>query len=59
MSRGISRGKQVIKSAHTRNHDRICLILTTENEELRMQLLTKDFFTAKNCMIKNLLKLEL
>ena len=24
-----------------------------------MQLLTVDFFTARNCMMKNLLKLEL
>ena len=27
MSRGISGGKQVIKSANTRNHDRICFNL--------------------------------
>ena len=34
MSRGFSGGKQVINSSNTRNCSRVCLFLTTENEQL-------------------------
>ena len=34
MSRGFSGGKQVINSYNTRNCSRVCLFLTTENEQL-------------------------
>ena len=34
MSRGFSGGKQVINSSNTRNSGRVCLFLTTENEQL-------------------------
>ena len=34
MQRGFSGGKQVIKSANTRNRGQICLFKTTENTEL-------------------------
>ena len=34
MSRGFSGGKQVINFSNTRNRGRVCLFLTTENEQL-------------------------
>ena len=34
MSRGFSEGKQVINFSNTRNCGRVCLLLTTENEQL-------------------------
>ena len=34
MSRGFSGGKQVINFSNTRNSGRVCLFLTTENEQL-------------------------
>ena len=34
MSRGFSGGKQVINFSNIRNRGRICLFLTTENEQL-------------------------
>ena len=34
MSRGFSGGKQVINFSNTRNRSRVCLFLTTENEQL-------------------------
>ena len=34
MSRGFLGGKQVINFSNTRNRGRICLFLTTENEQL-------------------------
>ena len=34
MSRGFSVGKQVINFSNTRNHGRVCLFLTTENEQI-------------------------
>ena len=33
MSRGFSGDKQVINSSNTRNRSRVCLFLTTENEQ--------------------------
>ena len=34
MSRGFSGGKEVINFSNTRNRGRVCLFLTTENEQL-------------------------
>ena len=42
MSRGFSGGKQVIKSANTRNRGQICLFKTTENINTELFILKGD-----------------
>ena len=52
MSRGISGGKQVIKSANTRNHDWICFNLDNRKWRIQNAVATVDFFTARNYDVK-------
>ena len=52
MSRGISGGKQVIKSPNTRNRDRICFNLDNRKWRIQNAVVTVDFFKARNYDVK-------